>query len=113
VRPPALAAQEMRAFYDDPRYMKVPHAQLPVAESLTDTVTRVLPLWKESIAPALQAGKRVLISAHGNSLRALIKYLDAISDQEISKFNIPNGIPLVYELDTDLQPIRHTYLKAE
>jgi 2,3-bisphosphoglycerate-dependent phosphoglycerate mutase len=108
--PPALSADEARAFYDDPRYAKVPREQLPLTECLKDTVARVLPIWNESIAPAVKGGKKVLIAAHGNSLRALIKYLDGISDDDIVGLNIPNGVPLVYELDDDLKPIRHYYL---
>jgi 2,3-bisphosphoglycerate-dependent phosphoglycerate mutase len=83
---------------------------VPLTECLKDTVARVLPAWNDGIAPSIKAGKRVLITAHGNSIRALIKYLDNISDQDIVSLNIPNGIPLVYELDKDLQPIRHYYL---
>jgi hypothetical protein len=83
---------------------------MPRTECLKDTVERVLPFWTESIAPAIRAGKRVVVAAHGNSIRALVKYLDGISDQEIVGLNIPNGIPLVYELDTALKPIRHYYL---
>ena len=83
---------------------------VPLTECLKDTVARVLPAWKDSIGPAIQSGQRVLIAAHGNSIRALIKYLDGISDSDIVGLNIPNGIPLVYELDTNLKPIRHYYL---
>ncbi|MGI4812547.1 MAG: 2,3-diphosphoglycerate-dependent phosphoglycerate mutase [Janthinobacterium lividum] len=108
--PPALDASDSRAGYDDPRYAAVPRAQLPLTECLKDTVERVLPLWNESIAPAIKAGKRVVIAAHGNSIRALIKYLDGISDTDIVGLNIPNGIPLIYELDADLRPISHAYL---
>ncbi|MBO7756121.1 2,3-diphosphoglycerate-dependent phosphoglycerate mutase [Burkholderia pseudomallei] len=108
--PPALEPGDERAPYADPRYAKVPREQLPLTECLKDTVTRVLPLWNESIAPAVKAGKQVLIAAHGNSLRALIKYLDGISDADIVGLNIPNGVPLVYELDESLTPIRHYYL---
>jgi 2,3-bisphosphoglycerate-dependent phosphoglycerate mutase len=108
--PPPLSADETRAFYDDARYAKVPREQLPATECLKDTVARVLPIWNESIAPAVKAGKKVLIAAHGNSLRALIKYLDGISDTDIVGLNIPNGVPLVYELDDELKPIRHYYL---
>ena len=85
-------------------------SDLPLTESLKDTVARFLPYWQESIAPPIKAGKRVLIAAHGNSLRALVKYLDHISDEEIVELNIPTGIPLVYELDDDLKPLRHYYL---
>ena len=108
--PPALEPTDPRASYDDPRYAKVPREALPLTECLKDTVARVLPVWNESIAPAIKAGKKVLIAAHGNSLRALIKYLDGISDSDIVGLNIPNGVPLVYELDDDLEPIRHYYL---
>ncbi|WP_323122612.1 2,3-diphosphoglycerate-dependent phosphoglycerate mutase [Burkholderia alba] len=108
--PPALEPTDARAPYGDPRYAKVPREQLPLTECLKDTVARVLPLWNESIAPAVKAGKQVLIAAHGNSLRALIKYLDGISDSDIVGLNIPNGVPLVYELDEHLKPIRHDYL---
>ncbi|KGC31723.1 2,3-diphosphoglycerate-dependent phosphoglycerate mutase [Burkholderia pseudomallei] len=108
--PPALEPGDERAPYADPRYAKVPREQLPLTECLKDTVARVLPLWNESIAPAVKAGKQVLIAAHGNSLRALIKYLDGISDADIVGLNIPNGVPLVYELDESLTPIRHYYL---
>ncbi len=102
---------------DDPRhprfdapYARVPADQLPATECLKDTVDRVLPFWNDSIAPAIRAGRRVLVAAHGNSLRALIKYLDDVSDEDIVGLNIPTGQPLVYELDDDLKPIRHYYL---
>ena len=108
--PPALEPTDERAPFNDPRYAKVPREQLPLTECLKDTVARVLPLWNESIAPAVRAGKQVLIAAHGNSLRALIKYLDGISDSDIVGLNIPNGVPLVYELDENLKPIKHYYL---
>jgi len=108
--PPALDADDERAPYGDPRYAKVPREQLPLTECLKDTVARVLPIWNESIAPAIKAGKRVVVSAHGNSLRALIKYLDNIADSDIVGLNVPNGIPLVYELDADLKPIKSGYL---
>jgi 2,3-bisphosphoglycerate-dependent phosphoglycerate mutase len=109
-RPPALAPDDARTSYDDPRYAKVPREQLPLTECLEDTVARVLPIWNESIAPAVKSGKKVLIVAHGNSLRALIKYLDSISDSDIVGVNVPNGVPLVYELDENLKPIEHYYL---
>jgi 2,3-bisphosphoglycerate-dependent phosphoglycerate mutase len=109
-RPPALDPDDERASYRDPRYAKVPREQLPLTECLKDTVERVLPIWKESIAPAVKSGKKVLIAAHGNSLRALIKYLDGISDSDIVGLNVPNGVPLVYELDENLKPIEHYYL---
>jgi 2,3-bisphosphoglycerate-dependent phosphoglycerate mutase len=108
--PPALEPTDSRAPFDDPRYTKVPREQLPLTECLKDTVARVLPIWNESIAPAIKSGKRVVISAHGNSMRALVKYLDNISDDDIVGLNIPNGVPLVYELDADLKPIKHYYL---
>ena len=108
VRPPALAADDPRAPSKDPRYAGV--APLPLTESLKDTVERFLPYWHETIAPAVRAGRRVLIAAHGNSLRALVKYLDGISDNDIVGLNIPTGIPLVYELDDNLTPRRHFYL---
>ena len=107
--PPALEPTDERAPFNDPRYAKVPREQLPLTECLKDTVARVLPLWNESIAPAVRAGKQVLIAAHGNSLRALM-YLDGISDSDIVGLNIPNGVPLVYELDENLKPIKHYYL---
>ncbi|MEB0139967.1 MULTISPECIES: 2,3-diphosphoglycerate-dependent phosphoglycerate mutase [unclassified Undibacterium] len=108
--PPALSADDERASFDDPRYASLDHAAIPLTECLKDTVARVMPAWDDSIAPAIRAGKRILISAHGNSLRALIKMLDGISDEDIVNLNIPNGQPLVYELDADLKPIRHYYL---
>ncbi|TDV18473.1 2,3-diphosphoglycerate-dependent phosphoglycerate mutase [Paraburkholderia caballeronis] len=108
--PPALEPTDPRTSYDDPRYAKVPREQLPLAECLKDTVARVLPVWNESIAPAIKSGRRVLIAAHGNSIRALVKYLDEVSDNEIVGLNIPNGVPLVYELDENLKPIKHYYL---
>ena len=108
--PPALDPSDERTAYADPRYTKVPRADLPLTECLKDTVARVLPIWNESIAPAVKSGRKVLIAAHGNSLRALIKYLDGISDNDIVGLNIPNGIPLVYELDEHLKPLKHYYL---
>ena len=108
--PPALAENDDRASFDDPRYAGLPKASIPLTECLKDTVARVMPAWDEEIAPAIRAGKHILISAHGNSLRALIKMLDNISDADIVGLNIPNGQPLVYELDENLKPIRHYYL---
>ena len=108
--PPPLAADDPRSERSDRRYADLAPEQIPLTECLKDTVARVLPFWNESIAPSIQSGKRVLIAAHGNSIRALIKYLDNISDEDIVGVNIPNGIPLVYELDADLKPIRHYYL---
>ena len=94
----------------DPRYGRLLPDQLPATECLKDTVSRVLPFWNETIAPAMRAGRRVLVAAHGNSLRALIKHLDNMSDDDIVNLNIPTGQPLVYELDSELKPIRHYYL---
>lgn len=108
--PPPLAPSDPRSERGDPRYAKLAPEEVPLTECLKDTVARVLPLWSESIAPAIRSGKRVVIAAHGNSIRALVKYLDGISDQDIVELNIPNGIPLVYELDDSLKPIRHYYL---
>lgn len=108
--PPALDPSDERTSYDDPRYADVPRAQLPLAECLKDTVARVLPEWNDTIAPVIQSGKKVLIVAHGNSIRALVKYLDNVPDADIVGLNIPNGIPLVYELDENLQPVTHYYL---
>ncbi len=110
VPPPPLPPDDPRHPRYDPRYRSLRPEELPATESLKDTVQRFLPYWHERIAPALHAGQRVIIAAHGNSLRALVKYLDRISDAEIVGLNIPTGIPLVYELDDDLQPLRHYYL---
>ncbi|NWF76305.1 MAG: 2,3-diphosphoglycerate-dependent phosphoglycerate mutase [Nitrospirae bacterium] len=108
--PPPLTPDDPRYSGNDPRYADLKPEEIPLSESLKDTVARFLPYWHETIAPTVRAGKRVLISAHGNSLRALVKYLDKISDQDIVHLNIPTGIPLVYELDDDLNPISHYYL---
>ena len=108
--PPPLEANDDRASFNDPRYAGLPKASIPLTECLKDAVARVMPAWDEEIAPAIRAGKKIIISAHGNSLRALIKMLDGISDSDIVGLNIPNGQPLVYELDADLKPIRHYYL---
>jgi 2,3-bisphosphoglycerate-dependent phosphoglycerate mutase len=105
--PPPLSPDDPRYEGSDPRYAGV---NVPASESLKDTVARVVPYWQSSIAPALRAGKRVVVAAHGNSMRALVKHLDAISDEAIVKLNIPTGIPLVYELDESLRPLRHYYL---
>jgi 2,3-bisphosphoglycerate-dependent phosphoglycerate mutase len=110
IPPPPLAADDPRHPARDPRYADVPAQELPLTESLKDTVARFLPYWHASIVPAVQAGKRVLIAAHGNSLRALVKYLDNISDEAIVELNIPTGIPLVYELDANLKPLGSHYL---
>lgn len=111
--PPPLEEGDTRLTYDDPRYASLPRARFPRAECLKDTVARFVPYFETSIVPEILAGKRVLIVAHGNSLRALIKYLDNISDSDIVKLNIPTGQPLVYELDADLRPIRNYYLADE
>ncbi|MDQ2823742.1 MAG: 2,3-diphosphoglycerate-dependent phosphoglycerate mutase [Pseudomonadota bacterium] len=108
--PPPLEAGDERSSATDPRYATLTPADIPLTECLKDTVARVMPAWDEEIAPAIRAGRQILISAHGNSLRALIKMLDGISDEDIVGLNIPNGQPLVYELDADLKPIRHYYL---
>ncbi|RYG12771.1 MAG: 2,3-diphosphoglycerate-dependent phosphoglycerate mutase [Burkholderiales bacterium] len=108
--PPALEASDPRWEQGDIRYAKLAPGQVPRTECLKDTVERVLPFWNEAIAPAIRSGQRVLIAAHGNSIRALVKYLDGVSDADIVGLNIPNGIPLVYELDAQLRPIGHAYL---
>lgn len=113
VRPPALEEEDPRHPGHDKRYKPLLHEQLPATECLKDTVARFLPCWHENIAPLVQSGKSVVIVAHGNSLRALVKYLDNISDADIAAINIPTGIPLVYELDEELHPIRHYYLGDE
>jgi 2,3-bisphosphoglycerate-dependent phosphoglycerate mutase len=108
--PPPLTADDPRYPGHDPRYKGLSSGDLPLTESLKDTVARFLPYWHDTIAPEIKAGKRVLIAAHGNSLRALVKYLDDVPESEIVELNIPTGIPLVYELDDSLRPIRHYYL---
>jgi 2,3-bisphosphoglycerate-dependent phosphoglycerate mutase len=108
--PPPLTLDDPRHPGHDRRYADVPPAQLPLTESLKDTVARFLPYWHEHIVPEVRAGRRVVIAAHGNSLRALVKYLDGVSEEDIVGLNIPTGIPLVYELQDDLRPIRHFYL---
>ncbi len=108
--PPALEAGDARDSFSDPRYATLSRADVPLTECLKDTVARVMPVWNDEIAPAIKAGKQILISAHGNSLRAIIKMLDGISDEDIVGLNIPNGQALVYELDADLKPIQHYYL---
>lgn len=110
IPPNPLDPADPRTSFADPRYASLKREEIPLTECLKDTVARVLPAWHESIAPAIRSGKRIIISAHGNSLRALIKYLDGISDQDIVGLNIPNGQPLVYELDADLKPIKSYYL---
>ena len=108
--PPALDADDPRGQRQDVRYSKLQPDQIPLTECLKDTVARVMPFWNESVAPAIKSGKRIVIAAHGNSIRALVKYLDNIGDDDIVGVNIPNGIPLVYELDADLKPIKSYYL---
>ena len=108
--PPALEPTDSRSERGDLRYSKLDPTQVPLTECLKDTVARVMPFWNEAIAPAILGGQRVLVAAHGNSIRALVKYLDNIGDDDIVGVNIPNGIPLVYELDAALKPIRHYYL---
>ncbi len=110
VPPPALTKDDQRFPGTDPRYQDMNASDLPLTECLKDTVARFLPYWHETIAPAITSGKKVIIAAHGNSLRALVKYLDNVSEEEIVKLNIPTGIPLVYELDKDLKPVTHYYL---
>lgn len=108
--PPALEATDPRCERGDRRYKRLAATDVPLTECLKDTVERVMPFWNEVLAPAIKGGKRVVVSAHGNSIRALVKYLDGISKDDIAGLNIPNGIPLVYELDEHLKPIRHYYL---
>ncbi|MDB5772287.1 MAG: hypothetical protein JWM42_2661 [Burkholderia sp.] len=110
IPPNPLEQNDPRTSFNDPRYAKLKREEIPLTECLKDTVERVMPIWDESIAPAIRAGKSIIISAHGNSLRALIKTLDGISDKDIVSLNIPNGQPLVYELDADLKPIKSYYL---
>jgi 2,3-bisphosphoglycerate-dependent phosphoglycerate mutase len=110
IRPPALDPNDPRAPHHDARYAGLKDSEIPLTECLRDTVERVLPYWTQTIAPAVRSGQRVLIASHGNSLRALVKYLDNVADDEIVGLNIPTGIPLVYELNDDLTPIRHFYL---
>jgi len=113
VPPPPLELDDRRHPRFDRRYASLPPEQLPRTEALKDTVARMLPYWHSTIAPVVASGQRVLIAAHGNSLRALVKYLDNISDKDIPELNIPTGIPLLYELDADLRPITHRYLADE
>ncbi|MEX8521013.1 MAG: 2,3-diphosphoglycerate-dependent phosphoglycerate mutase [Leptothrix sp. (in: b-proteobacteria)] len=108
--PPALEATDPRGQRQDVRYAKLDAEQIPLTECLKDTVARVLPCWNEVLAPAIKSGQRIVLAAHGNSIRALVKYLDNIGDADIVGVNIPNGIPLVYELDADLKPIKSYYL---
>jgi 2,3-bisphosphoglycerate-dependent phosphoglycerate mutase len=110
IPPPPLSLDDERYSGRDPRYASLRRDEIPLTESLKDTVARFLPYWQGTIAPAVMSGQRVIIAAHGNSLRALVKYLDNVPDNEIVELNIPTGIPLVYELDDALRPIRHYYL---
>ncbi len=110
VPPPPMDRTDPRHPSFDPRYKNIPANELPSGESLKDTVARVLPFWQTEIAAQLKLGKKILVAAHGNSIRSLVKYLDNVSDTEIAELNIPTGIPLVYELDRDLKPIKHYYL---
>lgn len=110
VPPPALSEDDPRHPRFDPRYAHMEGATLPACESLKDTLARVMPYWESNIAPALRSGKKVVVAAHGNSLRALVKYLDNISDADIIELNIPTGVPRVYELDADLKPVSSQYL---
>ncbi len=110
IPPPPLTIDDERHPSHDPRYRGLTASDLPLTESLKDTIARFMPYWHETIAPAIKSGKRVVIAAHGNSLRALVKDLDNIPESEITELNIPTGIPLIYELDDDLKPIRHYYL---
>jgi 2,3-bisphosphoglycerate-dependent phosphoglycerate mutase len=110
VQPPALTKDDSRYPGKDPRYASLTEKELPLTECLKDTVARFMPYWESTIAPMIKSGKKVLIAAHGNSLRALVKYLDNVSEADIVELNIPTGIPLVYELDDNLKPIKHYYL---
>ena len=110
IPPPAVGKSDERYAGNDPRYADLDEDQLPLTECLKDTVDRFLPYWHESIAPEVKEGKRIIIVAHGNSLRALVKYLDDLSEEAVLKLNIPTGMPLVYELDADLKPIKNYYL---
>ncbi len=110
IRPPELEAGDERYPGNDPKYVHLSDKQIPRGESLKDTISRFMPYWHDTIAPLIRKGRRVIIAAHGNSLRGLVKHLDGISDEEIPGLNIPTGIPLIYELNDDLTPIRHYYL---
>ncbi len=110
VPPPALDENDERYPGKDPRYANLKKEEIPLSESLKDTVARFVPYWENTIVPTVKSGKKVIIAAHGNSLRALVKYLDNMSEEEIVKLNIPTGVPLVYELDDELKPVKHYYL---
>jgi 2,3-bisphosphoglycerate-dependent phosphoglycerate mutase len=111
IRPPLIEESDPRNSRHDPRYAKLKPEEIPMGECLKDNVARVLPLWNDSISPALKADKKIIIAAHGNSIRSLVKYLGDVSDAQIMEVNIPNGKPLVYEFDDNLNPIRHFYLE--
>jgi 2,3-bisphosphoglycerate-dependent phosphoglycerate mutase len=113
IQPPALTKNDERYPGHDPRYQGLDPKDVPLTESLKDTVARFMPYWHEVLTPALKSGKKIIIAAHGNSLRALVKYLDNVSNSDIVGMNIPTGIPLVYELDDDLKPLKHYYLGSE
>src|SRR5690606_26135236 len=113
IPPPPMAEDDPRHPSKDPRYASLRKEEIPASESLKDTVARFLPFWESDIAPAIKSGKRGISAAHGNSLRALVKHLDGISDQDIVELNIPTGIPLLYELDENLKPISRRYLGDE
>jgi 2,3-bisphosphoglycerate-dependent phosphoglycerate mutase len=113
IQPPALSKDDVRYSGNDPRYKDLKENEIPLTECLEDTVKRFLPYWYEVLSPEVKSGRRVLISAHGNSLRALVKYLDNVSNDEIVGINIPTGIPLIYELDDNLKPTKHYYLGNE
>jgi len=110
VRPPAMEISDERYVGNDVRYSQLKKEEIPLTESLKDTIDRLLPLWENDIKPDIQKGEQLIIAAHGNSLRAIVKTLDNLSDEEIMELNIPTGIPLVYELSEDLKPLRHYYL---
>ena len=110
VQPPPLKPTDERYPGNDPRYGTLDKMDVPLTESLKDTIKRVMPYWHDTVAPTIRSGKRVIISAHGNSIRGLVKYLDNVSDEDIVRLNIPTGIPLIYELDEELKPARHYYL---
>ena len=113
VRPPALTKDDPRYPGNDPNYKDIPESELPLTENLVDTIKRVVSYYESTIIPDLILGKKIIIVAHGNSLRGLVKYLDNLSDEEVMDLEIPTGVPLVYELDDNLKPIKHYYLKAE
>ena len=111
VEPPKLTDEAAKLQANDLKYKDLASALLPTTENLKETVARVVPFWQETIVPQLKADKKIIIAAHGNSLRALVKYIDHVSDEEIVKLNIPTGVPLVYEFDDDLKPLKHYYLE--